>query len=208
MTHFVPHIESSHQETGQGRRLLTEKRKSPQKRTSDSTIGTKEQTPSEISEGRYIIAVRIRGQSGIAHDIEATLGMLRMPRKYNAVLLSEKPDTIGMLKKAKDFITWGEPERKTLTMLLEKRCKLKGTDQLTPQYLKEKLQIASVEKLAEAMDKKEISSARLRDAGIPLVFRLHPPRGGFKGPTKRSFGDGGELGYRGPEISNLISRMI
>ena len=40
------------------------------------------------------------------------------------------------------------------------------------------------------------------------VFRLHPPRGGFKGSTKKPYSDGGELGYRGPAINELIRRMI
>lgn len=208
MTHFVPRIESSHQVTGLGRRALKEKRNSEQKRTAVAAASVKEKTLPETSEGKCIIAVRIRGQGGVRHDIEATLDMLKMTRKYNAVLLYEKPDTIGMLKKAKDYITWGEPEKKILSMLLEKRCRPKGTKELTPEYLKDKLQIPSVEKLAEAIERKEITLTRLHEAGIPMVFRLHPPRGGFKGPTKRSFGDGGELGYRGAEISHLISRMI
>ena len=40
-------------------------------------------------------------------------------------------------------------------------------------------------------------------------FRLAPPRKGFerKG-TKKSYSDGGALGYRGASINNLIKRMI
>ena len=193
---------------GLGRRTLKEKRKAKQKKIPAAATKVEEKTVPETSDGRCIIAVRIRGHGGVAGDIEATLDMLKMTGKYNAVLLYERPDTIGMLKKAKDYITWGELEKSTLSMLLEKRCRPEGAKELTPKHLKEKLQIPSVEKLAEAIDRKEITLNRLREAGIRLVFRLHPPRGGFKGPTKRSFGDGGELGYRGAEISQLISRMI
>lgn len=41
------------------------------------------------------------------------------------------------------------------------------------------------------------------------VYRLQPPRGGFerKG-IKKTFKQGGALGYRGKDINNLIKRMI
>jgi large subunit ribosomal protein L30 len=168
----------------------------------------KEKTPSEISEEKCIIAVRLRGQANVPNDVKTTLHMLHMPRKFNAVLVYGKPDTLGMLRKIKDYVTWGETERKTLSMLLEKRCKPRGAKELTAKHLKEKLQIPSIEKLAEAIERKEIPLSKLHEAGISLAFRLHPPRGGFKRSTKRSFGDEGELGYRGNEISPLLSRMI
>ena len=167
-----------------------------------------EEPSMEPSDRKCIIAVRIRGQAGVASDVEATLGMLHMPRKYNAVLLYSEPSILGMLRKVKDYVTWGETEKKTLATLLEKRCRPKGIKELTAEYLKEKIQVSSLEKLAETLERSEIPFSRLREAGLPMVFRLHPPKGGFKGPTKRSFTDGGELGYRGAEISQLLSRMI
>lgn len=56
-----------------------------------------------------------------------------------------------------------------------------------------------VEKRAETNDKGEIKNC----------FRLSPPRGGFerKG-TKKSFTEGGALGYRGEKINDLIKKMI
>ncbi|MEM2203989.1 MAG: 50S ribosomal protein L30, partial [Sulfolobales archaeon] len=43
---------------------------------------------------------------------------------------------------------------------------------------------------------------------VKPVFRLHPPSGGFKGSIKKPYGNGGELGYRGQDINDLIRRMI
>ncbi|MGC8949630.1 MAG: 50S ribosomal protein L30, partial [Thermoprotei archaeon] len=43
---------------------------------------------------------------------------------------------------------------------------------------------------------------------IKPVFRLHPPRKGFKKSVKKMYTDGGELGYRGPKINELLLRMI
>jgi len=36
---------------------------------------------------------------------------------------------------------------------------------------------------------------------------LHPPKGGFKGTIRRPYKSGGELGYRGAAINDLILRM-
>jgi len=38
------------------------------------------------------------------------------------------------------------------------------------------------------------------------VFRLHPPRKGHKG-IKKSFKNGGELGYHGDKINDLLLKM-
>jgi large subunit ribosomal protein L30 len=40
-----------------------------------------------------------------------------------------------------------------------------------------------------------------------IVFRLQPPRGGFRGGIKHHYPDGA-LGYRGEKINDLIKAMI
>jgi len=42
---------------------------------------------------------------------------------------------------------------------------------------------------------------------VQPVFKLPPPSKGFKGKTKKSYGAGGEAGYRGEKINELIKRM-
>ena len=186
---------------------MVEKRKRPAKRKLAARRVEKER-PSDVAEGKCIIAVRLRGQAGIPDNVDSVLDMLHMPRRYNAVLIYESPDTLGMLRKVKDYVTWGEIGKESLAMLFEKRCRPKGAKELTANCLKDRLQIPSIEKLADAVGRAEIPMSRLYEAGISPVFRLHPPRGGFKKTVKRSFTDEGELGYRGPEISSLILRMI
>ena len=55
-----------------------------------------------------IIALRVRGRTGIKEDIADTLDMLRLTRINHAVLLPENDSYLGMLRKGKDYITWGE----------------------------------------------------------------------------------------------------
>ena len=44
--------------------------------------------------------------------------------------------------------------------------------------------------------------------GLKPVFRLRPPKGGFKGTIKKHFREGGETGYRGEAINDLVLKMI
>lgn len=43
--------------------------------------------------------------------------------------------------------------------------------------------------------------------GKKEIFKLHPPKGCFKGSKKQPIGKGGELGYRGKKINQLLDRM-
>ena len=185
---------------------MTEKKR-PRERKKPSTRVRKE-APSEVSKSSCIIAVRLRGGAGVTTDVEATLNMLHLPRKYNAVLMYNKPDVLGMLKKTKDYITWGEADGEVLSLLLSERSRPHGAGELTTKHLKERLQIPSIPRLVEMIERAEVPLGKLYDAGIPPVFCLHPPKGGFKRSLKRPLTDGGELGYRGTEITSLISRMI
>ncbi|MDO5835932.1 MAG: 50S ribosomal protein L30, partial [Methanobacterium sp.] len=63
---------------------------------------------------------------------------------------------------------------------------------------------SSAEELAEAILKEETT---LEEVGMKPVFRLHPPRKGYN-HIRKSFKEGGTLGYRGEEISQLIQKMV
>ena len=67
--------------------------------------------------------IRIRGTQRLNSRIERTLELLRIKDKNSCVVVPEAPQFKGMLKKAKNFITWGEVDEKTMAELLEKRGK-------------------------------------------------------------------------------------
>lgn len=152
--------------------------------------------------------IRIRGRVDVPPDIEYTLKLLRLHKKYHAVLYpSDLPGIQGMLHKIKDWATWGEIDKETLVELLRKRGRIIGDKPLTDEFVEKKLLIKNgVEGLAEALLKGEVMYHKLKY--VKPVFRLHPPRGGFKGSIKKPFNDGGELGYRGRAINELIRRML
>jgi large subunit ribosomal protein L30 len=78
-----------------------------------------EQTKHEPKE--KLVVVRVRGLTGIRKDIKDTLNMLRLYRRNYCVILPNTPSILGMLKKAKDYITWGKIDAETEKLLIEKR---------------------------------------------------------------------------------------
>jgi large subunit ribosomal protein L30 len=150
-------------------------------------------------------AVRIRGLSDISQEVKDTLRMLRLTRSCHATLLDNRPAYNGMLRKSKDCLTWGEVSQEILVLLLKKRGKLVGDKKLTDEYIKE-LGYNSVEDLAEAIFKVDVEFSSLPE--VKPLFRLRPPKKGFKGKVKKSYAAGGELGYRGDAINDLLKRMV
>ncbi len=152
-----------------------------------------------------MVAVRIRGLSDFSQEVKDTLTMLRLTRNCHATILDNRPAYDGMLRKSKDCITWGEVSKETIALLLKKRGRLVGDKQLTDEYAKE-LGYETLDVLAEAIYNVEVEFNSLPD--LKPLFRLRPPTKGFKGKVKRSFVSGGELGYRGEAINDLLQRMM
>ncbi len=152
--------------------------------------------------------IRLRGKAGIDQEVEDTLRMLRLTRKHCCVIYPATREIEGMLMKVKDWVTWGEIDFETLIELLKNRGRIQGGKPLSNDYLKKVLGIESIELFAKELMEGKMLIHKLDEYGIKPVFRLHPPRKGFKGSIKKPYKDGGELGYRGKDINDLIKRMI
>ncbi|RLF23652.1 MAG: 50S ribosomal protein L30 [Thermoprotei archaeon] len=156
------------------------------------------------SSRKLLAVIRIRGTAGVPKDVEDTLKMLRLVRKHHCVIIDNRPSYLGMLQKVKDYVTWGEIDAETLALLLRRRGRLRGNTRLTDDHVK-KLGYENIEQFAKAVLE---GKARLDDIpGLKPVFRLAPPSGGFKGTIKKPYKAGGELGYRGSAINDLLKRM-
>jgi large subunit ribosomal protein L30 len=138
--------------------------------------------------------VRIRGSVNLRKEIKDTLRMLRLTRVNHCVLLRKDPKIEGMIKKVKDFITWGEINDKTLENLISKRGRLVGDKR------PEEKEIKNI--LAKVKKDKSVKDIE----GFKPVFRMSPPRKGFEG-IKQPFPKGA-LGYRGEKINELLERMM
>jgi len=154
---------------------------------------------------KCLLAIRIRSEINATDEMKDTLKMLRIGRTNYATLLDDRPSYLGMLKVVKDRVTWGEPSYETILRLLEERGQATGSRKIDDEALRQ-LGYGSLEELSKALHNCEVEFSKLE--GIKPFFRLHPPSKGFKGKTKRSYGAGGEAGYRGEKINELASKMI
>ena len=152
-----------------------------------------------------IVVVRIRGVISAQREARDTLTLLRLDHTNHAILIDDRPSYRGMLQKINSYVTWGEITKETVVTMLEKRARLVGNKKLTTEYL-EKVGFKTFEDLAEA-----IMTGKVEHGKLPFMtplFKLHPPSKGFKGNVKKSFKAGGEAGYRGEAINDLVKRMI
>jgi len=149
--------------------------------------------------------IRVRGQPDVNVDIRRTMELMNLTRVNHCVIVPENDVTKGMLQKAKDYITWGEINEPTLTDMIRVRGRLSGDIAITDEYLKANTEFGTVADMAKAMLG---SDYKMKDVeGAKAVFRLHPPAKGYEG-IKRSYRNGGALGYRGEAINELIARML
>lgn len=138
-----------------------------------------------------LVVVLIRGQVNVTQSIKDTLMLMNLNRKNNAVVLENNPVNQGMIKKVKDYITWGEISEENFKQLVEKRGEeYHGREQ-------------------DSKGKYIYKTLNVNGKKYKKYFRLNPPRKGFgrKG-IKIAFKAGGALGYRGEKINDLLMRML
>ncbi|NHI93131.1 MAG: 50S ribosomal protein L30 [Candidatus Lokiarchaeota archaeon] len=153
-----------------------------------------------------LIVIRLRGRVGVKYDIADTLKMLNLNRVNHAVVIDNRKSYIGMLQKVKDYVTWGILDENICLHLFKKRARLVGNQPLNDEYVRTYTKYQNIDELAKAFLKFEVEIKNLPH--LKRVFRLHPPRKGFKYTKKRPFGDFGELGNRKELVEELVKRML
>ena len=156
-------------------------------------------------ESNCYLVIRIKGGVKARREDLDTLSMLHLKHANHATIVPKTPSYEGMLRKVQHYITWGEPNIKTIKRLL-KRIELNGGEKLGEENVK-RLGYNSLDELAEKILKSETTLNKLREKGLKPYIRLHPPRKGFKGTIKKHYKEGGEYGYRGEKINELAVRM-
>ena len=124
--------------------------------------------------------------------VEETLFRTRLRRKYAAVLLKPTAENQKLLLKLRNFIAYGDINKETLALLIQKRGMPKVKDKKI-----------DVDKVIESLEKKNFN-----DLEIKPFFRLHPPRGGID--SKNHFGTSRKavLGDNKNAINDLLRRML
>jgi len=154
---------------------------------------------------KCLAVIRVRGRAKAPRTVSTSLKSLNLTRVNHATLVPES-SSLGLLRKVKDYVTWGEISQDAILLLLRERAELKGGGRLTEKNVKEKTGYSSLEKLAEALYNTQIKLSKIPT--LKPLFRLHPPKGGLRGLKTKPFLMGGETGYRGEMINDLVTRMV
>lgn len=152
---------------------------------------------------KRMVAIRIRGTVGVRKTIKDTLDLLKLPRVSSCVVIDDRESYLGMLQKAKDYITYGEISHDALKQLVLKWGRLPGDERIDESFIKEKTGLSADEFITGVLNFEH----DLSELGIKDTFRLHPPHGGYK-DTKRGYSQGGSLGPRGDTVNHLLERMM
>lgn len=150
-----------------------------------------------------IAIVQIRGTVKTHPDVRKTLELFRLKQKHACVVVEDNSVSRGMLKKIKDYTTYGTISEDFYVKMLDARGECVGKTSLKDNKVDSK-------KLAKEFFADEL---KLRDFEskyqVKPFFRLHPPKGGFeKGGIKKTFNQKGVLGEREDKISELIEKML
>ncbi len=138
-----------------------------------------------------IAIVLVRGLVNVKQTVRDTLAMLHLTRKNHCVVVPNTPTYVGMIKKAKDYITWGDISDEVFAELVSKKGEeFKGREK-------------------DGKGKYSYKSLEVSGKKYKPYFRLNPPRKGFgrKG-IKMPFKLGGALGSRAEKMNDLIQRML
>ena len=137
-----------------------------------------------------ICIIRISGKVKVDRDIKETLDRLRLGKKYACVVINPNKEQIGMIKKLKDFIAFGNIKNEVFERLINVRG----------QKIDKKKKIDS-KKIIEDLEK----GKKYEELNLKPFFRLHPPRGGIN--SKIHFPKG-VLGNNQEKINELVGRML
>jgi len=157
-------------------------------------------------ERKRIAVIRIKGVVKTPREVKDTLYLLKLRRTNTAVVIDNKQDYIGMIKKVEPWVAWGEIKPEVFKELLLKRGRLEGNKRFTETYLKETLNM-SIDDFVKKFFNFEIE---IKDVPkLKPYFRLKPPSNGYgKKGIKKPHYLGGAYGYWGEEMNDLLIRMM
>jgi large subunit ribosomal protein L30 len=149
------------------------------------------------------MVVRVRGSVHARQDVVETLRYLHLTRPNHATVVPEVPSVRGMLTTIQGYVTWGEAEPETVSLLLTERGETASGQRLTPETVSDMAPDKDLPALTRSVAEKGLTYV----SGLKPLFRLRAPKGGWRS-TKKPFTLGGALGYRGRSINELVRRMI
>jgi large subunit ribosomal protein L30 len=165
--------------------------------------------------GLVFLVVRMKGTVNIPHWAELTLENLHLNKKFRATIIPENAQSLGMLRKVKDIVSWTSVDESFVREFIEKKGRFVTSNQnnsekstttttTTNSTTNENANV-DLDKIVSdlATNGKYLS----RSSGIKPWFALSPPKGGFKRKSKVSYTQKGILGEN-KELVDLVKRMM
>ena len=137
-----------------------------------------------------ICVIRIHGRVGLNKDVVETLHRLRLRKKYACIVLNPTKEQMGMIKKVRNQVAFGEINKQTFEKLIESRGQLI-----------DKSKKIDAKKIIDGLEK----NTKYDELNLRAFFRLHPARKGMN--TKFHFPKG-VLGDNKDKINDLVERML
>merc|ERR1712227_271929 len=162
-------------------------------------------------EPKLLFVTRIRGINKMPPQPRKILDLLRLRQIHNGVFLKNNKATMNMLRIVQSYITFGEPNLKTVRELVYKRGfgkvnkqRLPLTDNSIIEGALGKYGIVCVEDLIHEIY--TVGPNFKQASNFLWPFKLSSPTGGYK-QKGISFTEGGDYGNRDAKINNLVRQM-
>jgi len=162
-------------------------------------------------ESRIIFAIRIRGINAMDPKTRKILQLLRLRQVHNGVFVKVNAASLNMLRLVEGYITYGTPNRKTVTDLIYKRGFGKVNHQRIPlsnnQVIRQELGKFGIVCIEDLIHEIYTVGPHFKEVNNFLwPFKLSSPLGGYK--YKGSyFIEGGDYGNREELVNNLVKQM-
>jgi large subunit ribosomal protein L7e len=160
---------------------------------------------------KVLLVVRIRGISRMSPKTQKILQLLRLRQIHNAVFLKVNLATMTMLRYVEPYVTYGEPNLKTISDLVYKRGYGKVNKQRVPLTENSIIEGALGDKniicIEDLIHEIYTVGPNFKAANNFLwPFKLSSPLGGYTDKATH-FSEGGMAGNREQMINNLVRSM-
>lgn len=162
-------------------------------------------------EAKVLFIIRIKGINKVSPKVKSILRLLRLRQINNGVFMKVNTATWQMLRRVEPFVTYGFPNRASISELIYKRgfgkmnrSRIPLTDNFLIENSLGKYGVTCVEDLIETV---YTCGENFKEANNFLwPFKLSNPHGGWNNKN-HPFQKDGDWGNRENEINNLIKRM-
>lgn len=162
-------------------------------------------------EPKLMLVVRVRGINRVSPKVKKVLQLLRLRQLNNAVFVRCNKATLNLLQIVEPYVTYGEPNLKTISDLIYKRGHGKVNKQRIPlthnSIIAKSLGKYGIICVEDLIHEIYTVGENFKQANNFLwPFKLSNPLGGWKDKATH-FAEGGDAGNREEYINKLVRRM-